>query len=141
MKEQYFFFSHLFPILWWNYPKPFKIEVSNLLARVTSDKMAENKTCSICLENLNQASEIDSCDHQCNYPPSPPPPRNLYSLTDCHDCILTWSTSSNTCPQCRKRFHKITKLSLEVLFQYFSIFSTNSFHRKRESDTVIQKMM
>eukprot|EP01080_Neovahlkampfia_damariscottae_P000991 gene991-9897_t len=52
------------------------------------DKEVED--CTICMEKINELATINGCEHQF-----------------CFDCIKQWSTKSNTCPLCRKRFTKI----------------------------------
>ncbi|KAK6203111.1 uncharacterized protein RJT21DRAFT_24826 [Scheffersomyces amazonensis] len=57
-----------------------------------------DEECAICLETINHHDRIgiiDSCDCK-------------ISNQNYHDkCILKWSSNSNSCPKCRKRFYKI----------------------------------
>ena len=61
-------------------------------------KMSEEKKndfCTICIEELTtqNLSTINCCDHKF-----------------CYDCISIWALkSSNTCPNCKETFNKITK--------------------------------
>jgi hypothetical protein len=48
--------------------------------------------CAICLEEVNNIGIINSCDHKY-----------------CYDCIKRWSKETNKCPQCKKKFTKITR--------------------------------
>ena len=55
----------------------------------------KNELCTICIEELtsHNLAKIDCCDHKF-----------------CYDCISGWAQqSSNTCPNCKSAFHKITK--------------------------------
>jgi len=59
-------------------------------------KLIEEKLqCGICMEDIANQGLLDSCTH-------------LF----CIDCIKKWSESANTCPMCKKRFHKITEKQL-----------------------------
>jgi len=59
--------------------------------------MSEPEECAICLDSIRVQGIIDSCKHDF-----------------CYDCILKWSSSSNTCPLCKKRFHSVTKKEVPV---------------------------
>lgn len=52
--------------------------------------------CSICYEEIKERGYLDCCDHMFCFP-----------------CIYKWSSSSNTCPICKRRFKSIVK---EVCF-------------------------
>jgi len=58
----------------------------------------DSDSCIICLAKKNEPTTdeatIDGCEH-----------------TFCFECIFQWSLTSNTCPLCKVRFHKIKKAS------------------------------
>lgn len=59
----------------------------------------EKVTCCICLSDTTKRKEasLDCCDHKF-----------------CKKCILKWSKTENTCPQCRKKFTKIIHGKREI---------------------------
>lgn len=55
--------------------------------------LEKENECSICYISPDVRGKIDSCDH-----------------FFCVECIVRWSHSANTCPQCRTRFHTISRV-------------------------------
>jgi len=53
--------------------------------------------CTICLDSIQIQGVLDCCQHDF-----------------CYDCIIKWSSNSNTCPLCKKRFHNVTKKQVEL---------------------------
>jgi hypothetical protein len=49
------------------------------------------KCCSICLCKAKNEAKLDGCSH-----------------TFCRKCIVKWSKSNNSCPECRSTFHTVT---------------------------------
>ncbi|KAJ0988248.1 hypothetical protein J5N97_006604 [Dioscorea zingiberensis] len=62
--------------------------------KMTSEQSDEHPTCGICLSDSGRAvrGKIDSCDH-------------YY----CFICIMEWARVESRCPQCKFRFHSITR--------------------------------
>lgn len=82
----------------------------------------ENITCSICLEEPHNISNINTCKHQF-----------------CFDCISRWSKVANTCPLCQVRFEKIIKTFMSCLGrrkrkrnQNVNVAYTETRNRRRE---------
>eukprot|EP00542_Grammatophora_oceanica_P019560 CAMPEP_0194039676 /NCGR_PEP_ID=MMETSP0009_2-20130614/11784_1 /TAXON_ID=210454 /ORGANISM="Grammatophora oceanica, Strain CCMP 410" /LENGTH=280 /DNA_ID=CAMNT_0038682589 /DNA_START=54 /DNA_END=896 /DNA_ORIENTATION=+ len=85
---------------------PPETNVGRRAARKRPDSLEEINTkrprvsiqpCAICLGELDDSdavASIDSCSHRF-----------------CYDCIGNWADRENTCPLCKTRFTKITKLS------------------------------
>lgn len=61
----------------------------------------EAKTCAICLDRIvaRGMSKLESCSHE-------------YCLT----CIREWAKSNNSCPLCKRKFHKIIQHSNKRVF-------------------------
>jgi len=58
----------------------------------------EFSLCGICFEEkYDFAGAIECCKH-----------------SYCYDCIYKWSSSCNTCPQCKRRFNKISKINVST---------------------------
>ena len=57
------------------------------------NQRSENENCSICLSKNKIFAEIDSCVHKF-----------------CFRCVKKWSKIENSCPICKERFNKITKI-------------------------------
>jgi hypothetical protein len=47
----------------------------------------KRKTCSVCISLIRNEASLDNCSH-----------------TFCRKCIMKWSETENTCPQCRTAF-------------------------------------
>ena len=53
-------------------------------------KKKEEDPCCICFSKKINKASIDCCSH-----------------TFCRKCIVKWSKTENSCPQCRKKFHQV----------------------------------
>lgn len=76
-----------------------KVTKSNLTSAKKKPTVVKEKksevTCCICISDIDEktAASIDCCTHKY-----------------CKDCIETWAKTENSCPQCKKKFTKITAL-------------------------------
>jgi hypothetical protein len=59
---------------------------------VAAPPAPQTDACAICLEQCTRRTSLDGCTH-----------------AFCYDCIKTWTNTTNTCPQCRTRIHKLTE--------------------------------
>lgn len=66
---------------------------SSSSSQIEDDKDEED-ICCICLDSIKVRGKLDSCDHRY-----------------CFDCIKRWSKETNQCPQCKKRFHQLEKIT------------------------------
>jgi len=70
-----------------------KVPKSKAKSPKTTTKPMEIVSCGICFEEAyDHAGILDCCKH-----------------AYCFDCIVKWSDSSNTCPQCKRRIKRIAK--------------------------------
>lgn len=66
---------------------------SNKKKSVKTAKVVKNikeDPCCICFSKKSNEASIDGCSH-----------------TFCRKCIVKWSHTENSCPQCRKKFHQV----------------------------------
>ena len=52
----------------------------------------EEEKCGICLEPIEAAADLDSCEHKF-----------------CFDCIMRWVKIASVCPLCKRQVHKIKR--------------------------------
>lgn len=60
------------------------------------DVSFKGESCGVCFDTFDTRGKLDCCNH-------------MY----CVNCITTWSKTSNTCPQCKRRFKRIDSYNLE----------------------------
>jgi hypothetical protein len=66
---------------------------SSSSSQIEDDKDEEDPCC-ICLDSIKVRGKLDCCDHRY-----------------CFDCIKRWSKETNQCPQCKKRFNQLEKIT------------------------------
>ena len=98
------------------------------LKKATNNKelfLSLNTTCSICLEEIKNLANPNNCNHDF-----------------CRDCLIKWSKNcSNTCPLCKKPFHKIfiydKNKRIEIKVERKRLKADNEYEGERREDCYV----
>lgn len=72
-----------------------KVTRASSSRKVKKTVVSEKPYCCICMDEINpkKLASLDVCDHKY-----------------CKECIETWAKTENSCPQCKRKFQKITHI-------------------------------